>query len=183
LKLLSEARLGKQDLDETQYGYDRGDCECDGRTWPQICGGLLRPFSVQAFAVREGDHRFSPMLRGGISGSGKDRIGPKSAPVLLAAVGDLPQLTLDRPRPGKCPAVYFREILVGRIKDEPARQPHGDADGAAFEFDCKPLHVHGIFSWRATGRDDILPAQGCSLVRLWKIAVAVRRVSALVELP
>jgi len=82
---------------------------------------------------------------------------------LVSALGYFPELTLDRAGTGKGPPVYFFEVLVGRIEDESACQPHGDADGATFKFDGKSLHAHSIFSWRAIGRGDLLPAQSCSL--------------------
>jgi hypothetical protein len=38
--------------------------------------------------------------------------------------------------------VDFLEPIVGGVKNEPARDPNGDADGAPVELDCETLRNH-----------------------------------------
>src|SRR5688572_7716632 len=84
------------------------------------------------------------MSQGEFLGSSEDRIGAKLPPLLLLALGDLLELALNLAGSGESPAIHFFERFVGRIEDEAASQPDGDADGPAFQFDCKSLHAHSI---------------------------------------
>ena len=63
-------------------------------------------------------------------------------PLFLAPLGDLSQLTFDRPRPWKRASVHFFETPVRCVEGESARYAHGDPDGAAIKFDRKTLSVH-----------------------------------------
>jgi hypothetical protein len=105
------------------------------------------------------------MSAGELLGSGEERIGMRMPDLLLLALGDLLELALDLAGSGERPAIHLFEGLVGRIEDETARQPNGDADGAALQFDCKSLHAHSISPGEQLGTLAHGP-RGCSFVRL-----------------
>ena len=78
--------------------------------------------------------------------SSEKRAGLKSPLFLLLALGDLLELALNFAGSSKSPTIQFLEGFVRRIEDETACQPYGNADRPAFQFDCKSLHAHSIFS-------------------------------------
>ncbi|HET9335569.1 MAG TPA: hypothetical protein VFO12_04080 [Sphingomicrobium sp.] len=72
------------------------------------------------------------MGKGEFRGSSEPRIRLKLPPLELFALGNLLELALNFAGSRESPAIHLFEGLVGRIEDETARQPDGDADGPAF---------------------------------------------------
>jgi hypothetical protein len=102
-------------------------------------------------------------IEGEFLSSGEVRIGMKLPPFLLLAPGDLLELALDLAGSRERSAIHLFERLVRSIEDETARQPNGNADGPAFQFDCKSLHAHSISPGEQSGTLTYGP-RGCPVV-------------------
>lgn len=112
------------------------------------------------------------MSQGEFLGSSEERFGAELPALLLLALGNLLELALNLSGSRESPAVHLFEGFVRRVEDETARQPDGDADGPAFQFDCKSLHAHSISPGEQLGTLAYGP-RGCSVVRLWKLRFAL----------
>lgn len=109
---------------------------------------------------------------GGIFGSSEERFGLRLPKLPLLAPGDFPELALNLAGSSKSTAIHLLERPVGRVEDETARQSNGDADGAAFQLDCKSLHAHSISPGEQQGTL-ANGSRGCSVARLWKLRFAL----------
>jgi hypothetical protein len=113
-------------------------------------------------------HCFSPIVgQGEYLGSREERAGLKLPPLLFLSLGNFLELALNLPGSRERPAIHLFERIVRGIKDETARQPDGDPDGPALQFDCKSLHAHCI-----SPGEQLRPLadgpRGCPVVRLSK---------------